>query len=180
VLLPAIGSVLTSGGWTPGYLGSLNSPGWLALSLIATAGLLSDRGLRPGVERLGRSTTLLAVVSAFLIGVITMPPLGADLDEAVGSGPTGILLLGLGVALFVAACVRAGLPDARNRGRVTAAAIALHLALACGFVLVDGGTWIGDLREQLDVTLPLTLLVCAVAVGLRVATVFGSPRLLRR
>jgi hypothetical protein len=173
VLLPAIGSVVMSGGWTPGYLGSLNSPAWLALSLIATAGLFADRGLRPGLDRLGRTVTSLTVLGVVLIGVITMPLPGTDPDAAPWSGPIGVPLLGFGVALFVLACVQASLPDTRNWVRVaaTVAALALYLALADGSASMDGGTYLSDLTEQLDLILPLlTLLVCALTVTRLAAT----------
>jgi hypothetical protein len=165
VLLPAVGSALMSSGWTPGYLGSLNSRTWLALTLIATAGLFADRGLRPGIDRLGRRVTALTVLGVVLIGVITMPLPGTDPDAAPWSGDIGLPLLGLGIALFVLACVQAALPATVIRVGVMAAALVFYLALAYGFASTDGGTYISDLTEQLDITLPLMpLLVCALTV----------------
>lgn len=162
VLLPMFGSAAMSAGWTPGYLGSLNSPAWVALSLIATAGLFADRGLRPGIDRLGRSVT----ASAVLMGVVAMSLPGNAPEESGWTDPVRVPLLGIGVTLFLLACVQAALKGIRRRVLTTAAALALtvYLTLAYSFARIDGGTVFDDMIEQLDIILPITLLLCALTV----------------
>jgi hypothetical protein len=168
--LPAVGSLVMLGGWTPGYLASLDSGLWIAVGLLAAVGLGADRGLRPGLQVLGRTGVGAAGVGAVMIGLITMPT-AAGIDVVPDS--VALLLLATGWALIVAACVRAAVRDGRARALTTTAVLAVLLLLAGWFGWRDGGSWFSDLAEQLDITMPLTLLACSLAIAYGTASSTG-------
>ena len=76
LLLPAAGSLLMSGGWTPGYLGGLQSVPWVAVALIAAIGLSSDRPLRSGFPVLRHSGSNPAALGVAAIAVTVLVLIG--------------------------------------------------------------------------------------------------------
>ena len=69
--------------------------------------------------------------------------------------------------------VRAAVRDPGTRIRVAAGALTVHLIVSYGYGRRDGGGWIDDLNEQLEFTLPLTLLVAALTVAWSMTTAAG-------
>lgn len=175
ILLPAISSLVMIGGWTPGYLGSMNSTPWFVVSVVAAAGLSSDRGLRPGFQVLGGRGTGAAALGVAAIGAAVLPtPAVAD---AVGPwrDRLGLALLAGGLLLIVLAGGRAAFRNGRTRVLVGTAAIIVLLLVSGLYAWTDGGTWYADLTEQIDLLLPLTVLACGLAVARSTALADQAP-----
>ena len=161
-LLTLIGGV---GAVVPDYLGSLDSPLWVVVALIAAAGLLVDGGTRQGFQELGRTGTRAATVGALMIGLATTTlPIVADV-LAPRPSLLGLPLLGIGLALVILACVRPLTRTSRGWAQATAVTVALQAVVFGVFAWQDGGNAYSDLQEQVNTTLPLILLTCTLIVG---------------
>jgi hypothetical protein len=161
-LLSQVGGV---GEAVPDYLGSLDSPLWVPVALIAAAGLLVDGGTRQGFQELGRTGTRAAIIGALMIGLATTTlPVVAD---AVAARPSllGLPLLGIGLALVILACIRPLTRTNRGWAQATAVAVVIQVLVFGVFAWQDAGNAYSDLQEQVDTTLPLILLACTLIVG---------------
>jgi len=162
---PLLSQLAGVGAVVPDYLGSLDSPLWVAVALIAAAGLLVDGGTHQGFQQLGRTGTRAAIIGVLMIGVATTTvPVVADVLEP-RPNLLGLPLLGTGLALVILACAGALTRTRGSWAQVAAVAVAIQVLLFVLFARQDGGSSYSDLQEQINTTLPLTLLSCALIVG---------------
>jgi hypothetical protein len=181
VILPVIGWLVMFGGWTPGYLGRVDSTLWFVVTLIAAAGLSAERQQSNGIRDLGRRGTIEATIEVLIIGGLVLlwnVPRGSDLIDP-WRYRLGLPLLVIGVVLVTVSCVRAIAPLGRVQAQVTTAAIALPL-LVHGFYGFRGGDgWRFENWMELEyMALPLVVLGCSLLVAWPM--VGAAPGLLAR
>jgi hypothetical protein len=167
VILPLIGSVVMAGGWIPGYLGSVDSKLWFAVSLIAATGLSAEHQHNRFGE-LGRRGTVQAAIGALIIGGLILlwgvPSLAGPADP--WPYRFGLPLLVLGVALIALSCIRAVGKLGRIELRVTATAITVLLLLCGLYGMRDGGTWNYEgWMEQEFLAVPLMILAASLVAA---------------
>jgi hypothetical protein len=162
VAWPVLDSTPLTSSWVPDYLGTLDQPLWLLVAVVAAAGLSVEGGTRRSFQALGRSGSACALLGTLLIGLSTVPATITDLPETLDPGfyyPV-LLLLAAGLILLIQVGIGIVTRPGSIRTVTTVAVLGLHALASAIFISTDPGSGYLDLNEQLDTTLPLTLVLC--------------------